>query len=50
MEKDLPKPIELKKAILKVVETQGFDDCKECVLQPYCMGDCPLEIQKHYEL
>lgn len=35
---------------LKVLETLGVDDCKECVLQSYCVGDCPLEIQKHYEL
>lgn len=40
----------LKISDLKVVETQGFDDCKECVLQPYCKGDCPLEISKHYKL
>lgn len=45
MKKQTPKILDL-----KVVETQGDDDCKECVLQPYCMGTCPLPITNHYEL
>lgn len=35
---------------LKIADTQNGNDCKECVLQPWCYAVCELPINKHYEL
>lgn len=35
---------------LKIVDTNGENDCFECALQPWCDTACELPINKHYEL
>ena len=45
MEKQAPKISDL-----KVVETKGVIDCKECALKPWCEAACELPPYYHYEL
>lgn len=45
MKKQVPKISDL-----KIVDTQGVNDCKECALKPWCDKPCDLQPFTHYEL